>query len=125
MAPARSEPHSAVVVDDSPFFRRLLTDILERDGEFRVAATARNGEDAIRKVHRVSPDVLLMDLEMPGRSGFAALQRILERPRPPRVVVVTLHSDEDRRSLAILLSPRKNVFLRINQYYGTINDRLR
>ncbi|MEO8194158.1 MAG: response regulator, partial [Gemmatimonadales bacterium] len=72
-----------LVVDDSAFMRRLITEIVESRPEFVVVGTARDGGDALAKVRLLRPDIVTLDIEMPVVDGLTALSGIMtEMPRP-------------------------------------------
>jgi two-component system chemotaxis response regulator CheB len=78
-------------VDDSAFFRRLVSEVVAGSGEFRVVGSASDGVDALEKVHALQPDLITMDLQMPGLGGLEAIGYIMsEAPRP--IVVVSAHA---------------------------------
>lgn len=80
-------------MDDSAFMRRLVVDVISGAHGFRVVGTARNGEEALRKLHRLNPDVVTLDVEMPGLDGLQVLGYIMsENPRP--VVMLSTHTVE-------------------------------
>lgn len=87
-----SERPSVLVVDDSALVRRVLMDLLTASGEFRVAGEAADGLEAIRKVHALAPDVVTLDVHMPGLDGIQVLGYVMsEAPRP--VVMLTAAGD--------------------------------
>jgi two-component system, chemotaxis family, protein-glutamate methylesterase/glutaminase len=79
---------SVLVVDDSALLGSVLRELIDGIPGFRVAAVARDGADALRLVHELEPDIVTMDIEMPGVDGLSALGYIMsEAPRP--VVMVS------------------------------------
>jgi two-component system chemotaxis response regulator CheB len=72
-----------MVVDDSPLIRKIASDILDSDPGIKVVATAASGEFALQKLERFHPDVITMDIEMPGMGGLRTIREImLRRPLP-------------------------------------------
>jgi DNA-binding NarL/FixJ family response regulator len=85
-----------LVVDDHPVVREGLEAILEDDPEFQVAGSVGSAEDAIAAAARSSPDVILLDLELPGMSGVDAIPKIAEGAPDARVIILTAYDTEDR-----------------------------
>ncbi len=80
--PARTRAR-VLVVDDSAFMRRLVSDVVAESGEFDVVGTARDGDHALEQVKRLDPDIVTLDVDMPGQDGLSALQQIMtDAPRP-------------------------------------------
>lgn len=77
-----------LVVDDSAFMRKVLTDILSTDADIEVVGTARNGKDAINKVEQYNPDVVTLDIEMPEMDGMQVLQTLM-KSRPLPIVMIS------------------------------------
>ncbi len=82
-----------LVIDDSAFMRKMVTDILEKDSRLAVIGTARNGEDGLRKIRELSPDVVTLDIEMPIMDGLECLQRIMKESPLPVVMLSSLTAE--------------------------------
>ncbi|MBU8906992.1 protein-glutamate methylesterase/protein-glutamine glutaminase [Desertibacillus haloalkaliphilus] len=76
-----------LVVDDSAFMRKVITDLLQVDERIQVIATARNGKDAIEKIAKHTPDVMTLDVEMPVMNGLDTVKRVMETMPLPIVMV--------------------------------------
>ncbi len=84
-----------LIADDHPVFRFGLRTLLKADPMMEVVGEATNGEDAIRQASLVSPDVILMDLNMPGINGIEATRRILIEHPQVHILVLTMFDDDD------------------------------
>ena len=90
-----------LVVDDSAFARKVLVEILKRESDIEVVGIARDGLDALEQTSELQPDVLTLDLMMPGLDGLGVL-RSLPLEDPPRVVVVSSSDADTERGLSAL-----------------------
>ena len=97
-----SSPIRVVVADDSPFIRRLVASYLTADAGFDVVGQAANGIDAIDAVHRLQPDVVTMDLEMPEMDGLEALRIIMQTHPTPVVAISGVSGKAATRTLQAL-----------------------
>lgn len=79
-----------LVVDDSAFMRKVITDMIQSDDQLMVVGTAKNGKDAIEKVKLFKPDVVTMDIEMPILDGLSALKMIMETEPIPVIMLSSL-----------------------------------
>jgi chemotaxis response regulator CheB len=77
-----------LVVDDSAFMRKVISDIITSDSQMKVVGLARNGQEAIQKVQELRPDVITLDIEMPIMDGLTALEQIM-KVRPTPVVMLS------------------------------------
>ncbi|MFZ5966570.1 MAG: protein-glutamate methylesterase/protein-glutamine glutaminase [Bacillota bacterium] len=81
---------TVLVVDDSAFMRKVISDIISIDEELQVISTAKNGKEALEKIKAVKPDVVTMDVEMPILDGISALKQIMEESPVPVVMLSSL-----------------------------------
>lgn len=88
-----SDPVRVLVVDDSALMRKLIPQIIERDGDIQVVGTAMDGEFALKKVEELKPDVVTLDLDMPRMDGMETLRLIVRNHKVP-VIIVSAHTTQ-------------------------------
>ena len=90
-----------LLVDDHAVVREGLRAFLELHDEFEIVGEAGDGKEAVREAERLRPDVILMDLVMPGLDGVGAMQALRETLPQARVIVLTSFTEDDRLLPAI------------------------
>lgn len=91
-----------LIVDDSAFFRRRLTEIINADPRLEVIASAADGQEAVEQVSKYRPDVVTMDLEMPVLDGIGAVKKIMRRRPTPVLMLSTWTTDGAKATLDAL-----------------------
>lgn len=86
---------SVMIADDHSLLRQGLKQILELEKDIAVVAQASNGEEAVQYAQEHKPDVILMDINMPGMNGLQAIDEIKKRNLSSKIIVLTIHEDRE------------------------------
>lgn len=84
---------NVMIADDHSMIREGLKQLLELEGDFQVIAEACDGVDCIKKLESISPDVLLLDINMPNMNGLEVLKKLKEKRIKVKVLVLTVHNE--------------------------------
>ena len=121
-----------LIVDDSPLMRRLLTEIFNAEDDFEIAV-ARSGSEALEQLSVFKPDVVTLDIHMPGMDGLACLDRIMvERPCPVVMIssLTAEGADETLEAMALgaidfVAKPRGPVSIEIEGMTSMLVEKVR
>ncbi|WP_087972888.1 protein-glutamate methylesterase/protein-glutamine glutaminase [Oceanobacillus rekensis] len=93
------KPIRVLVIDDSAFMRKTITDILNNDPRMEVISTARNGEEGIKKIIQLSPDVVTLDVHMPIMDGMDVLREIMQKHPVPVVMLSSMKKEGNTKTI--------------------------
>ena len=94
-----TKPHSILIIDDDPDIRDVLSDFLAQRGY--IVGTESSGRRGMKVLERNPPDVVLLDIDMPGLNGLEVLRRIMARNIDVAVIMVSGYDDEDACRAAV------------------------
>src|SRR5438067_10768781 len=88
------DPLRVLIADDHPLFRHGLSTLLNASPDFEVVGEATSGEEVVTTAAKLQPDVVLMDIHMPGGNGIEATRRILHTSPHIRILIITMFEDD-------------------------------
>lgn len=126
-------PIRVLVVDDSAFMRRVISDMINEESDMEVIGTAVDGIDAIDKCCRDRPDVVTMDIAMPNMDGITALERIMERCPTPVLMLTGISKEEadvtirsfERGAVDFIAKPSGQISLDIHKIRAELVEKIR
>lgn len=97
---------TVIIADDHPIVRKGLREVIEEDARLRVVADATNGREAVEAVEKFSPQVVILDVDMPLMNGFEAALEIKSKNPETEIIFLTMHRDEEMFNEAIDLGAK-------------------
>ena len=104
-----TEQVSVLIVDDHPILRHGLRDIIERNGRFRIIGEAAEGQEALRLLICLKPEIAILDIDMPGLNGLETIRAIRELSFSVKVIILTMYKEEDMFNAAMDLGAKAYV----------------
>ena len=89
------EQITVLIADDHPIFRKGLREVIESDARLKVLAEASDGEAAIACLDELRPQVAVLDIDMPGKDGFAIADHVRTHELPTGIIFLTMHANEE------------------------------
>ena len=91
-----------LIVDDVPAVRESLRWLLQDEPDLSVVGEAADGVEALNRVIELSPQVVILDIELPDQDGYAVARQLKTLPNPPTIIFLSIHGDPDSRERARL-----------------------
>lgn len=98
-----TKPIKILIADDHPLFRKGLADVLAEETDIAIIGQAGDGNEAMRLVRDLQPEVAVLDIDMPGRNGLDVAEYIKVHQLPVKVIILTMYKDEQRFNRAVNL----------------------
>jgi DNA-binding NarL/FixJ family response regulator len=88
-----TKPYTVLIVDDVPVVREALRWIIEDEADLTVIGEAGDGSEAVHLAAELLPEVVILDVELPGQDGYTVARQLKGMPQPPVIVFLTVHAD--------------------------------
>jgi DNA-binding NarL/FixJ family response regulator len=100
---------TVLIVDDHPLLRHGLRDVIANNPRFKIVGEASDGEEALRQIASLKPQITILDIDMPRLNGLETIRAIRELPFPVKVVMLTMYKEEDMFNAAMDLCAKAHV----------------
>jgi DNA-binding NarL/FixJ family response regulator len=95
-----------LLVDDHPLVRQSIRALLKKAADMEVVGEAQDGQDAIKQIKNLHPDIIIMDVSMPRLDGISATKRILDEDGATRILILSMHANESLAQQALQIGAR-------------------